>query len=220
MIESFKLDTYLTKEYIFSTIKEDRVKELPEIDFILYKIKSFLKEYRFSKSISGYGQRYYAKFTFDNNNYCIISWDIERAKMICQNKNIRIVNLSVNKLAKKVAKDAINSNFLTKGLYNYSPIIIADIPIVNSFAIIDGNHRVMGRYKNNINNISGYYMDSKYHYFAMGNDTSRALFISLTIVDNIKGYLTGKISKSNLIKEINKMYKFYYISAEKEMLEM
>lgn len=220
MIESFNLDTYLTKEYIFSTIEKDRVNNLPEIDFVLEKIKHFLDKYRFSKEINVQGQRYYAKFTFDKNNYCVINWDIERAKIICKNKNIKIVTLRVDKLVERIAKDAINPRFLKKGLYNNDPIIIASIPIVNSFAIIDGNHRVMGRYRKNIKDIRAYPLESKYHYFAMGNDTSRALYISLMIVNDIKLYLINKITRSQLINSINKIDDFYNISIEKEMLKM
>lgn len=221
MIESFNLDTYLTKEYIFSTIDEDIVNNLPEIDFILKKIKLFLEKHKFSKDIIGQGQRYYAKFTFDKNNYCIINWDIERAKIICENKKIPIVTLKVDKLVERIAKDAINPRFLKKGLYNNEPIIIAHLPMLSSFTIIiDGNHRVMGRYKNDIKDIKAYPLESKYHYFAMANDTSRAIFISLMIIENIKRYLTNKIAKGQLISSINKIDSFYNISVKKEMLEM
>ena len=147
MIESFNLDTYLTKEYIFSSIEEDIVNSLPEVDSILEKIKLFLARYKFSRGISGQGQKYYAKFTFDKDNYCIINWDIEKAKLICEKKKIKIFTLKVDKLVGKVTKDAINPRFLEKGLYNNEPIIIAYLPMLNSFTIIDGNHRVMGRYK-------------------------------------------------------------------------
>jgi len=221
LIESFNLDTYLTKEYIFRTIDEEMVNDLPELDFILKKIKLFLEKHKFSKDITGQGQRYYAKFTFDKNNYCIINWDIERAKIICENKKISIVTLNVDELVERIAKDAINPRFLKKGLYNNEPIIIAHLPILSSFTIIiDGNHRVMGRYKNDIKDIKAYLLESKYHYFAMGNDTSRAIFISLMIIDNIKKYLTNKITKSYLISSIKKIDSFYNISVKKEMLKM
>lgn len=220
MIESFNLDTYLTKEYILSTIEEDIVNTLPELDSILEKIRLFLERYKFSREISGQGQRYYAKFTFDKINYCIINWNIERVKLICEKKKIQIVTVSVDKLVEKIAKDAINPRFLKKGLYNNEPIIIAYLPMLNSFTIIDGNHRVMGRYKKNIKYIKAYPLEAKSHYFAMENDSSRSIFISLIIVEDIKRYLTNKIDKNQLIRSIKKIDNFYNISMKKEMLKM
>ena len=164
----------------------NKINDLSEIDFILDKINNFLESHRFSSSLTGHGQIYDCKFIFDRDNYCTLTWDIDRAKLICNECNLPISNLKVNLLSKTISNDAIDLKFLEQGLNNNEPVIVASLPMVNSYEVLDGNHRVMSRYGNNIETVRGYYLEPIYHYFAMPTDTSRALFLGLTIVNNRK----------------------------------
>lgn len=220
MLEEFNLKTYLAKEYILKTLDGNQINNLPEIDLILNKINSFLESHRFSSSLTGHGQLYDCKFTFDRDNYCTLTWDIDRVKLICDEYELPIGNLKVNLLAKTIYSDAIDLKFLEQGLHNNEPVIVASLPMVNSYEVIDGNHRVMSRYRNNIEIVRGYYLEPMYHFFAMPNDTSRALFLGLTIVENIKRYLIGTIPKTELIGSLNDIDTFYDMSVEKELINM
>lgn len=92
--------------------------------------------------------------------------------------------------------------------------------MVNSYEVLDGNHRVMSRYGDNIETFRGYYLEPMYHYFAMPNDTSRALFFGLTIDENIIRYLIGTVPKTELLGSLNNIDTFYDISVEKELIDI
>lgn len=89
-----------------------KINNLPEIDLILNNINNFLESHKFSSSSTGHGQIYDCKFTFDRDNYCTLTWDIDRAKLICNEYNLPISNLKVILLAKTISNDAIDLKFL------------------------------------------------------------------------------------------------------------
>ena len=222
MLNNFKLESYLTKDYILKNLGGRKVNDLLELDLMLNKARKLLEDNRMSNQLMGAGQIYDQRINFDSENYCTFTWDIERAKLICTELGIPVKNLKVDELRKTIVPSAIEEEYLKKGLKNDEPIIVASLPMINSFAVIDGNHRVESRYRKNIRAVKGYYMETGQHYFAMPNDTSRALFFVLTLVENIRRYLKGQLPKQDLMICLSEIEpdKFYEVSVQKEFMDM
>lgn len=222
MLNDFKLESYLTKDYILKNLYGKKVNDLPELNFMLNKARKLLDENRMSNQLMGGGQIYEQRINFDSQNYCTFIWDIERAKLICTELGLPVKNLKVDELRKTIHPSTIEEQYLKKGLKNDEPIIVASLPMINSFAVIDGNHRVESRYRKNIGTVKGYYMETEQHYFAMTNDTSRALFFVLTLVENIRRYLRGELCKQDLMECISEIEhdKFYQVSVQKEFMDI
>lgn len=219
LMDSFKLDNYFTKEYLYKTLEKKQVNTLLEIDTFIKRIKDFLNEYSNSSVMYGQGQTYNMIIRFTNTDYCTLTWDIDKVKFIIEKFDIPVKRLNGEFLATTIAKNAIDPAYLIKAQKNNEPIIVASLPMINSCAVIDGNHRVISKLQQGIKVINGYYLDPQYHYFAMLNDTSRALFLALTYTENIKRYLIGEVPKSDLIEGINELDSFYDMSVEKEMID-
>jgi hypothetical protein len=217
MLSSFKLDNYLTEGYIFHNLPKKRVNNLPEVDSILLRLKNFTDEFSIS---SGHGQVYTYTQHFPNNNYCKMCWDIDKAKLIVKYKNIPIQKLKVDILASNISEEAIDHSYLGKAFNNNEPIIVAYLHMFKKMVILDGNHRVMSRYINNIKEINAYVLQPKDHYFAMIDDRSRALYLVTAAMRFITDYLVGDIPKKDLMQCISNLDYFYKISAEKEMKDM
>lgn len=222
VLNDFKLDSYLTKDYILKSLGGKKVNDLPEMEPILVKARRLLEENRMSNQLMGGGQLYDQRINFDRENYCTLTWDIERAKIICSELGVPVINLKVDELRRRMSPDAIEEEYVKKGLKNDEPIIVASLPMISSYVVIDGNHRVESRYRKNIRAVKGYCMETGHHYFAMPNDTSRALFFVLTVVENIRRYLKGQLSKQELMMCASEIEpdKFYQVSVQKEFMDM
>lgn len=98
MLNSFKLNNYLSKQYIIKNLPKVPVNDLPEIDDILLRIKNFLEENECSNWISGHGQLYTYTHNFSNGDYFNITWDIDKIKSIVEYLKLPIEKLNVTRL--------------------------------------------------------------------------------------------------------------------------
>ena len=217
---SYKLDNYLTKDYIYKNLSKPPINKLPEIDNILFKIKNFLEENAFSNSFVGHGQQYSYTHRFPNGDFYEIKWDIDIAKIIIKEEKLTIENLSVNKLALTISEDAIIPSYLTQALNNEKPIIVAYLYSLDCFVVLDGNHRIISRFKDNRSSVKGYILHPQQHFVAMVDDTSRAIYLSTVAIKFIADFLIGSILKEELMECINGFDNFYEISVQKEIDDM
>jgi len=193
------------------------VNVLPEMDAILRQLRSFTDKYSIR---NGYGQTYTYTHCFSSTDNCKMCWDIDKARLIIQYKKIPVQRLQVDLLASSVSEAGINRSYLKKASANNEPIIVAYLNMFEKMVILDGNHRVMSRYKKGFKEIDAYVLKPHDHYFALIDDRSRALYLVTSAMKSIGDYLQGDISKKSLMQYVRGLENFYSFSVEKEMKEM
>jgi len=208
---TYKLDNYLSKEFIDKACQGRIINVYPNLDNLLKEYNELLEEYEFSPILTTYGQIYERTINFPNDNYYTLHWNIDYAKEIIKQLNLQPLNLSVEALVNVVDEDNVDKRYFGMSLQNDEPIIVAYYPLLDGdkhHIILDGNHRVASRYKNSITSVKGYLLMPDEHYHALQSAIDRLLLIIHQNIIALVEFTTGKIEKAELDGMLDNIRKF------------
>lgn len=146
------LDSFID-ESVFKSNEIQVVKQYPNLVDIVANYKNELVSADNSQQYLLNSHHTFEKtmnFTHCNSEYTI-TWDINRAKFFI-NHMIQIKRLnagvrSVEEVYPYIQKNEINESYLPFALENNEPIILVWFSPTSEGLIIDGNHRVTARYR-------------------------------------------------------------------------
>jgi hypothetical protein len=199
--DAFKLDNYLSREFIEEACQGKIVNEYPDLDNLLQECKELLSNFEYAPVPPANGQVYDGKVTFINNDYYYIHWDVEDALAIIKDKKLELEDLSVEYLIDAVDMTEMNNKYLRKSLLNKDPIIVAYYPLLGKeppMFVLDGNHRLTFSYRKRKKVIRGYLLEPQHHFNALRSSLDRLLYLVHQNIITLVDYMTGKADKEKL----------------------
>ncbi|MEF3355792.1 hypothetical protein PV403_21920 [Paenibacillus sp. GYB006] len=142
-------------------------------------------------------------FPHCNGEYTV-TWDINRARhlinQMIQNRRLIANEVSVEEVYPYIQKNEITESYLPNALKSNEPIILVWYSPTSQKLIIDGNHRVAARYRQDPKTkIQVYGPFSHYaHIDFMSNDLNRKLFVIHHNMQMIFNYMKGDMTKREL----------------------
>ncbi|MGN4750247.1 hypothetical protein [Bacillus cereus group sp. MYBK220-1] len=196
--EKAQLDNYLND---FLTCKHLNGYEMKNtFDKLEETAKKYKKAVHLSRNLfysKTKGQNYTRVFPIDNENYYSISWDINKAKTLIKDKEIRFQKMKIEILWKNVSTEYIDYKYVNNELsfQYYEPIIVVFYAPLNEYIVIDGNHRLAKqRMKKPEGNINVYLLEPDDHIKVMCGELFRTCYKIMHNVTVISNYLLGNIN--------------------------
>lgn len=129
------------------------------------------------KNMSPKDQCYTRTFMVDEKCSYDITWMVPRLEKAIKTYNLQPTTLPLKTLAPIVDQSNIVPNHLNKAIKNSEPILVVKYPLSNpALCIVDGNHRVIAKYKAGQTTIQAYLFEPQHHLEAMMYNVHRTLF--------------------------------------------
>ncbi len=149
----------------------------------------------------------------DGNWYIKYLFDINKAKRLLRENNFSVQNIDTKILAEYSKIIETDDSYISK-TSSKDPVIVCYYPHSHpSFFVIDGNHRVMRNYRNNLKETSAYLVPKE----LMLDFFIAPVFKYLVYVHNnvsmIGAYMLGDISKKDLLLNIQPIINFKYLDS-------
>lgn len=138
-----------------------------------------------------------------NSNFYNIEWSITRLKEIIKSSNLSECMIDVKNFYGTVDLINISNDRLITAEKNMEPIIIGAIPFLNpTMFVLDGNHRLVSRYKKGIKYINGYLLTPGHFITAINSEYIKTVFMihyNLWLIDY---YMTGRCDLRDFNKNL------------------
>jgi hypothetical protein len=207
----YKLANFFTVESFKKTVERwgfPIQQSYPELEQILKNYQFKYKHAIRAPIPLAFGQRgqvYSAQVALNEQHSYQVIWSVVAANRVIEKVNLPIVTVTLAEIVARVDQEGIRVNYLPKALKNDRPIILANYPQLREepkLFIIDGNHRVIGRFKESIAKIPAYVLTPEQHLKAMTRERYRVLykihFNCLMIVRCMGGQVSYQEASSNL----------------------
>lgn len=203
MTRYYKLDAFFEKLTNGSLIKDiSIINNYPNLkeELNYYKIK--LAEAEKEPISIDIGQEYIHETGFENigipNNFYEIRWSIPRIKQITQKYDIPVSSFPIHQLLESIDPRHIKKEHLEYALKNTEPVIVVYFQPLQTYLVIDGNHRVVSRFASGEDYIPAYILNSKQHIEAMTGNIYTTLYKIHWNISIIFGYIAGNITEEEL----------------------
>lgn len=151
------------------------------------------------------GQYYCERVMIDKENYYEMIWGIKPANNSIRQNGLDARQLSLESIYPIVDQSCINRKHLDSARRNREPIIVALYPAKVDqprLYVIDGNHRVVGKYEDGEPFITGYILAQEQHLPAMLTESHRTLYKIHYNYFKIASFIGGIITKAEMVKNL------------------
>lgn len=150
-------------------------------------------------STDSLGQCYTRTFELPEKSSYDITWSIPKLKKVIDTYNLPLTTLSLSILVPLVDQTNIVISHLEKALKNDNPVIVVRYPLSSpSICLVDGNHRVIAKYRAGHPTIQGYLLEPDHHLEAMAFNVHRTLFKFHYNINEIIKYMSLENPTENI----------------------
>lgn len=138
------------------------------------------------------GQVYENLVEFLTGGHYLVAWDINKATKIIQDFKIPVELGPLSGLLEYVDVESLEEEHLPTALHNNDPAILVQFAPLNTYFVIDGNHRIAAKHKVVPNGGFPYYViPHPLHSAAMFSDLDRTLYAMHQNMTTILNYMLG-----------------------------
>lgn len=134
------------------------------------------------------------------NDFYVVEWSVSKAKEVINSIGLKTEKIPIKPLMDHIDITGINKAHLMNKVRDETPVIVVEYG--ESLMPIDGNHRIMSKYLNNIDYVMGYRMKPEEHKKALNDPLSHVLYTMHNNFVAIVNRFVGEMSE----EEFNKQY--------------
>lgn len=150
---------------------------------------------------AGFTEFYSRVIHLNDGDYYSVTWDIRKAKDIIKAEKIKVETFSVDELSSSVSEKDIDWNYIRENTdKSDEPIIVVPYQPIGEWMVIDGNHRLVKKYRQNPQTtVKAYVLNQSQNVEAMAGNLYRVLYTIHHNVNMMVTYLAGRDNAVRLV---------------------